>query len=647
MKEGIIKKFSIMPLNERFLNELCDDIKEQCDAGITECPMFMIPLHPEGTPPVNKAEIYGKKFRIFKQRLEAMGYPAGILVQSTIGHGYTLGADSPFEKYVNLNDGEKQTVCCPYDDNFCDYIKNAFATLASEEPKVMMVDDDFRLMYRSGNGCACERHMKRFRELSGTNISRSELFEALEHNHKEYKEIYLQTQKEAILKSARAIRDGIDSVDPKIPVVVCASGNCEFTTDVAAVLSGKDNPIVVRVANGVYVPQTPREITGPFSRAAAQLIYLRDKADLVIGEADTVPFNQYGMSAQFYHMHYVGSVLEGVNGAKRWITRLISYEPKSGVAYRKLLKKYDRFYEELIRIVPELEYFGCRIPLSREPVYNFTKTGWDSVSDGSEYWASKLLERIGLPLYFSDKNTGIAFLCGDADLKFSDDEIRKMLSGIVVLSSDCAENLIKRGFADELGISIQEWDGATVNAEQICQSGAYCQSQVGIKQLVLRDKNAEVISNACNTLDKINYTVLFPSAVVFRNSLGGKVITFAGMPNARPDYIEGFAFLNESRRESLIQLLSSELPFYYDGCEEVYLKGAYMRDGRLFCSIFNFGYDPLENPRLATDLPIQKAEILSTDGSYREIGFEKTDNGIKINMTVNPVDPVILILTKG
>ena len=138
---------------------------------------------------------------------------------------------------------------------------------------------------------------------------------------------------------------------------------------------------------------------------------------------------------------------------------------------------------------------------------------------------------------------------------------------------------------------------------------------------------------------------MFPSAVVYQNTCGGKTITFTGTPNAPMTYLEGFAFLNESRRESLIHLLSSELPLYYDGCEEVYLKGAYTSDGKLFCAIFNFGYDPIEKISLVIPKTIEKVEILAPDGTYQTFTFLETQNRITISHTAYPLDPVILFLT--
>ena len=42
-----------------------------------------------------------------------------------------------------------------------------------------MVDDDLRLIFRQGNGCACSMHMKETNKILGKNLSRKELFEKL------------------------------------------------------------------------------------------------------------------------------------------------------------------------------------------------------------------------------------------------------------------------------------------------------------------------------------------------------------------------------------------------------------------------------------------------------------------------------------
>ncbi|MBR5868815.1 MAG: hypothetical protein IKZ21_05160, partial [Clostridia bacterium] len=152
MSENHLLLYSIMPLNVDHLDEICQDIKEQYEKGITTCALFSMTLVPEGNPPVNKARDLSAKYCLFRDKLHAMGVPNGVLVQATIGHGWTLGEMFPYQRYVGFRDGIATNTACPFDPGFREYIRDAMTTIASCHPDHIMVDDDFRLMFRAGGG---------------------------------------------------------------------------------------------------------------------------------------------------------------------------------------------------------------------------------------------------------------------------------------------------------------------------------------------------------------------------------------------------------------------------------------------------------------------------------------------------------------
>lgn len=91
MKE--LLTYSIMSLDTSHLeniDEICQDIRWQYENGVSSCPLFSMTLVPEGNPVVDKAKILTEKYMQFKERLDKMGIPSGILMQATIGHGWTL-----------------------------------------------------------------------------------------------------------------------------------------------------------------------------------------------------------------------------------------------------------------------------------------------------------------------------------------------------------------------------------------------------------------------------------------------------------------------------------------------------------------------------------------------------------------------------
>ena len=92
-------------MNDKHVEEICRDIKYQYENNIADLALFSMSLVPEGNPVNDKAVIMCKKYDLFRNRLAEMGLKCGILVQSSIGHGYALNEVSPFQRCINLNDG--------------------------------------------------------------------------------------------------------------------------------------------------------------------------------------------------------------------------------------------------------------------------------------------------------------------------------------------------------------------------------------------------------------------------------------------------------------------------------------------------------------------------------------------------------------
>ena len=148
--------YSIMPLDTEHVEEICQDIKEQYESGVSNCALFYVKLVPEGNPLIPKAEQQCEKFDIFRKKLESMGLTCGILAQCTMGHGYPLDVPPSLTRLKNLTNGKETNSFCPADQNFREYLRHSFSVLAAHKPAHIMLDDDFRLIRRGGKGCACD-----------------------------------------------------------------------------------------------------------------------------------------------------------------------------------------------------------------------------------------------------------------------------------------------------------------------------------------------------------------------------------------------------------------------------------------------------------------------------------------------------------
>ena len=147
-----------------------------------------------------------------------------------------------------------------------------------------------------------------------------------------------------------------------------------------------------------------------------------------------------------------------------------------------------------------------------------------------------------------------------------------------------------------------------------------------------------------HSVDKVHYEPLFPGTTVYRNSLGGTVFTFSGTPRSNYNIVEAFSFLTWSRKQQLIRMLqkTDELPVFFPGDEEVYLRAADMEDGGLFCAVFNLGLDPIEQLELTFRTVPARIERLCPDGSREPVAFTVENGVCRLNVPAWTLDPVVL-----
>ena len=646
--------YSIMPLDTKHIDEICEDIREQVKTGVATCALFMMKLVPEGNPVFDKATEFCEKYKLFKEKLDKMGVKNGVLVQASIGHGWKLSERNPYQNVVFLHNGEDDVnTVCPFDDGFLEYIEKSLRTIASYFPDHIMIDDDLRLIGKPSFGCACPLHIKKFNDVAGTSMTREELFNAFEEKKEGYENLldaYVEVQRQSLVNTAKAMRRGIDAVNPKLPASFCCVGNnAEFAADIANILAGEGNPSVVRINGANYSKGLNKEFTVPIYRVAAQAAKLEGKVDKILAETDTCPQNRYSTSAMTLHAHFTASIMEGAKGAKHWITRLLCHEPECGTEYRRVLAKWSGFYRELADIVPKLKWKGFKVPVFSDEKYvydGFFGGAREDYMDGAG-WERCVLDKFALPMYFSAKDGGITCLEENIVKHYSDDEIKNALSGPVFLTSKAAEIIINRGFGEFLGASVKKYDGAkTPSAEQFLADG---------KISALQQKYMELQPNSNDTIeDSIVYhgvsvderERLFSGVTVYKNSLGGKVCIFCGDPKVEHRLATAYAFLNYSRKQQFIRLAkdTGELPLYYTGDAEIYLKSADMDDGKLFCSLINLGFDPLAEIPLSIEKDVKRIDKLMPDGKFKKVRFKKTQGKYIVASVCNTLEPVILVI---
>lgn len=642
---------SIVPLNKDHIDERCEDIALQQKNGATTHAMFMMKFNPECNPPIDKASEECKIYDDYRKRLDSLGAKHGVLVQATLGHITQPREKYPFMPTVSLITGEENyATCCPMDPGFQSYIKNQMKTLAKHKPSMVMLDDDLGLVYRPQKGCACKYHMAEFNKRAGTNMSRQELYAhtvGASEEDKRYTSIYVETQKDGIVSAVKKMREGLDEVDPSIQGIVSGiyvQSFCEFSGDTAKAFAGKGNPSIIRLNGGPYSMDGPRGFSANNFRASILKENVKDKVDIFLAETDTCPQNRYSTSAALLHAHFTSSILLGAKGAKHWITRCgKNYEPSSGKAYRSILSKYSLFYEKLSEYADEINFFGCRIPLTLMQNYGFVPS---SQTSKISPWSTCFLERMGLPLYFSNDKGGAVFLDDFSVDGFDDEEIKNFMSETLVLSAGAAQKLNKRGFKESVGACVRDWGDVVSNGELIGDNIEPALYEK--KHLSLNSPKAEALSHTIRINPVNNETEkICPAVTRCENQYGGETIVFGGNPDMPYSYTTAFSLLNETRKKQLVDILSkgNHIPVYYPGDAEIYLRAGYLNNGEIMVSLFNIGLDVLDDITLVCQKDVKKVEKLNPDGSRSECSFVSENGEIRVLEKLGVLIPVVLFVS--
>ena len=123
--------FNIVPLETENLQIICDDIEKMVKDEIITIPLFNMTLVPEGTPPADKATDLTNRFMLFQEELKKRGISGGVLLQSTLGHGYKLNEPNPFQHYIGMLDEKEADVCCPLDPGVQQHFMGVCRTMTS------------------------------------------------------------------------------------------------------------------------------------------------------------------------------------------------------------------------------------------------------------------------------------------------------------------------------------------------------------------------------------------------------------------------------------------------------------------------------------------------------------------------------------
>lgn len=643
---------SIVPFFPNDIDYTVRESRHALEASGVRRNAYSMTMQPEGTDVMAKPKLCAKAFRQITEQLKGDGIQCGILIQSTIGHGWADAntCERDWMETINIK-GVTLHRLCMLDPNVRAYTRDMIKMLAAEKPAFFLIDDDLRAINNSSNGpeCFCDLHMAEFNKRSSQKLTREQLIEKIKTAPWDDSAVRLfeQIRRETILGYAKLIRGAIDEVDASIPCGYCSGGGEYLLAgDIARTLAGK-NESFLRINNAAY-----NEMSAPVNNfyscmfQTAFKVAAAGKLDSILDESDIFPHNAWSKSAISMHAHITGGILNGVSGGKLWISDLINKCDIDIARHRAILKKHLGFYNTLLQEVNQLRWQGPNTVL-RDPAFRF-HPGFALKYLEAKNWSVSILDPLGLPSHYGKiEKTSINTLTADTVDALSDEELKTVLSGKALIDGGAALKLAERGFVSYLGVKPKDQPfktrGETLNGSQYkCRL-----LNTGSPFLTDLDPKAVPLSKVDTAPYRYAPTeeYVMPGAVFFENAFGGKVITTALSVKSNIS-----TFYSHSRKQWAIALLQrldpASLPLYANALQHIYFRCGIRPDGNLLAAFYNLSYDSLDEISLTSLYPIRKVEILQGDGAWKEVAFKQNDKKIIIDKNAVCQEFIILKLIK-
>ena len=624
---------------------------ETCPEAADEIAFFIAePTSNAYYPPERFEEdlaVYEKRAAWFR----AHGKKTGINVWPTFGVPGEM--DCPgrpklpedFEMMVGMDGSVDPSVPCPLSPGFLRHVTARYRRMAQAKPDFIWVDDDTRFTYITTvpYPCFCDRCVSGFQDGHWT---RETLVEALNRpENQALRAAWCDYGGERLALFCRELRRAVDEIDPSIDLPFMSTGQTHSTY------------------SGNYVTRCMEELRSRRGRPGHGF-YWDDAPEGRFWKAMEVgrqvkQFPACTQSSVWEEESHPGAFLNKASATRLSETLLSLVMGGDGIAFNHLagsaasgpyaFREYEREFQTFAKAKPALQEFlrfasglprpggfwpldsihmmaamDCSEGWFREGGFNYSSnTPWSIDKPES-------LSRMGLPLTPFDREACGVVLAGRTMDCLSDDELRQLFSGSVLLDAEALTRLEERGLSGLAGVKAGPViQGAYERAENHPMNGPFA----GAYRLGLSD--------GCVLLplgDRVESLSFLESAYGCRygccvsryeNELGGKVVAFGYEPWK---YLGTTAKLHQLRE--LARWMGS--PAWID-YPESYAAGKlvpFVRSDkkRAAAAVFNAFLD--ESPAFELWLPgeMTRARLLDLDGGAGEARVRRENGALVVSV---------------
>lgn len=501
----------------------------------------------------NQEDLWFDTVKTAKKVLEKAGVRASLNPWTTVLHGARgriFPPDRHFEPMVSPSGEISKAVASFADKKWRKYVYDLYGRFAELGFRVLWIEDDFRFHNHGpltwGGGFE-QAVIRRFSVKIAQKVSRQEILQAILAPGKPHpwRAIWMQTWSELQLEVAKGIADSVKANSPCDSTIGLMSGNPSYHST-----EGRDwHALFEALSIDGRVAHRPNftgysDSIGRFRASSIMMLdwqkQFRPAACEVAPEIENFPFTCWTKSDA---QTWAEMALCMAHGSSALLLDLFPFsgnltgeEPRIGELLDRSKPALNWLAE---RFQPGLTSVGIGLPWKQEASQkNQLEPGAGMPSlNVSPLDAGTLLLLCGIPVSFAPQIVNAVF--GKMAWVFNDQELKEMLAGGLLLDGLSAEIMERRGFGDLIGLKVKKLikrhEGRYAVEEVVCgesgvRAGLYFNSNAIPAMRVLEP---EAGAHEWTKIIMPDHKRFGSGLVVFKNRLGGRVVTFAAEDPAR------------------------------------------------------------------------------------------------------------------
>jgi len=528
---------------------------------------------------LNRADVaayerVGRQIATAKTALAGKGVKIGWWCEPT----FVCGTEEKGQRIMDC-DGNRADAICPMDEQAADdWCAKMTAGLRIAHPYLVFIEDDYTLSNHGGlnamKGCFCPLHLAEYAKRVGRRYEAKEIAALFRHPtdaNAPLRKAFADLSRDSLVGFARKIRAAVDAVDPTTRVCLCQSGFVDVDGDsteaIARALAGGTRPMVRIFGAGYYNENEPSALPVTLAHTFWSAQHLPSDIELV-HESDTYPHNRFYNSTLFIESEIAGAVMAGVSGSYFYGTQYLD-DPIEDTGYVAMMRANRARFGVVATLRAKMRPVGVRAIYTPAEVYMIRETAKPAAC-GMLQASVSFLAKLGFPMTTTE-DAPAAVLFGNTCDVLSDEEIRRILSGGVLVDAEAAVKLSARGFSDLLGCRAMADDdealsfvterilpasGCTCRGKKLFHRRVKSQAIVGWaeKRAVFAKLEPQPGAEVWSELVGPNGERVAPAVTYFANAQGGRVGVMC-----RPADDMRHASIYSPRKQELLHRLFAKL----------------------------------------------------------------------------------------